>query len=412
MTGVVLIPTTYLLTAPAFADMDPSLEEVGLISGAGYTSTMRSITLPLIKPALLAAIVITFLRGLGIFSIPAILGFPADISVFATEIWRATDQSAPPEYGYGAALSLTFLVIASVLIWYNRKVTARSEDYMTITGEGFQPRQFSLGRWRWPLATFLWVNILTIWILPVIVMVVASFHPLWLGEMQIQQLSLVNYYDLLDSPIVQRATLNTLLIASVGGVFGTILMLLFAYYVERTEYRFRGIADFLSISTLAAPGIILGVGVLFVYLWLGSLTPINIYGTKIIMILGMITLFLPTISRMAIGNVGQIHTELEESAYIFGATWYEQMREIFLPLSKGVAGAIFFYLFVRMLRHLAIVIILFTRGNEVLSVLLFQEWFQQANVEFVAALSSVFVFAMLVILFLVRWAGYSFYEQH
>lgn len=410
--GIVLVPTAYLLTAPSFSDMDPALEEISHISGAGHLATFRSISLPLIKPALMSSILIIFLRGLGTFSIVAILGFPAGIDVFATEIWEATDQTAPPQYGYSASLSVTFLIIAFVLIWYNRRVTSRSEDYMTITGQGFQPRQFSLGKWRWPIAGFIWLNIIVIWLLPIAIMVLASFHPLWQGEIELGSLTLEHYKDLLNDPLVESAFYNTTIITVVGSIVGTVLMLLFGYYVERTDYRFRRIADFLSVSTIAAPGIILGVGVLFVYLWLGSLSPIDLYGTKWVMLIGMITLFLPTISRMAIGNIGQIHTELEESAYIFGASWYEQMKEIFLPLTKGTAGAIFFYLFIHLLRHLAVVLILYSRGNEVFSVILFNGWYNNADIEFVSALSSVFILSMICILVVVRRAGFSFYAQH
>ncbi|MEF8773687.1 MAG: ABC transporter permease subunit, partial [Halobacteriales archaeon] len=151
--GVSVIPTFYLLTVPALQDMDPALEEVGRVHGASVFGTVRSISFPLIKPAILSAALVTFLYGLGEFAIVKFLGARRGIDVYSTAVHGAIkdpSNSLLPKYGEAAALSASLLVVTLVLVWYYRRVTDRKEDFMTLTGQGHRTRTWDLGRWRWP----------------------------------------------------------------------------------------------------------------------------------------------------------------------------------------------------------------------------------------------------------------------
>lgn len=281
---------------------------------------------------------------------------------------------------------------------------------MTVTGSGYNPRTWDLGKFGWPMAIGLWGIVFFLWILPVIVMFIVSVHPRWYGKLLPGQLTLRHYEAVFNSPLAVQALNNSFIIGVAGGLIGTVLVSLFAYYTERTDYRFRGIADFLSLTPVAVPGIIMGVSVLFTYLWLGQLTPINIYGTLLIIMIGTLTVYIPTSTRMAIGNIVQIHTELEESARIHGATWFQQLRMTFYPLFRGTMAVIFFYLFIHIFRHLSIAIMTYVPGTETIAVLIFNYWTINANLEGVAALSTIFMAIMLVILLIVRLMGVPFYE--
>jgi ABC-type Fe3+ transport system permease subunit len=169
--GVDAVTSVYLLTAPALQNMDASLEEVARIHGANILQTVRSVTFPVILPAILTALIIRFLLGLGEFSVVAILGAREQYEVYATAIWKAVRLRAPPEYGQAAALSISLLLLAAVLVWYHRKVTSRKEDYMTETGQGYQPKTWDLGRWRWPVTGALWLALALVWILPIVALV-------------------------------------------------------------------------------------------------------------------------------------------------------------------------------------------------------------------------------------------------
>lgn len=409
VTGINKTPTFYLLTIVAFRNLDPSFEEAARIHGAGIFQTIKEISLPVAKPAIAAAMMLTFISGLGIFSIVAILGIPSGFHVFATKIW-VVSSAIPANYGLASVLSASLVVITAVLIWYYRKITKRKEDFMTITGSGYKPKQWDLGKWRWPVAGMMWLVLGVFWILPGIVMVLISFHRGYAGHLELHTLTLEHYKSVLNNPTAQRAFENSLIVGVVGGVFGTAMATLVAYYTERTEFRFRGFVDFMSMTPKAATGIVMGISVLFTYLWAGKYLPIAIYGTLLIIIIGIVTNYIPTSSRMAVGNIVQIHDELEEVARVSGATWIQQMREIFLPLFSPTLAVIFFYLFIHLFRNLGIAIMTYSPGSEVVAIIIFNKWYMEANLEATAALSTIFIGFMAALLVGLRLIGIKFYE--
>jgi len=411
--GVDAVTSIYLLTAPALQQMDPALEEAGRIHGANVLQTIRSVSFPVIAPAILTALIIRFLLGLGEFSIVAILGARRGFEVYATAIWAAVAQRAPPEYGQAAALSLSLLLITGMLVWYYRRTTRRKEDYMTVTGRGYRPDTWDLGRWRWPIAGVLWTFIFAVWILPVLVMVVVSLHSTWLGEVSLRLITLENYVEALTSPRVGlvAALADSLVLSVSSATLGTVLVVGTAYYTERTEGRLRGVVDFLSMSLVAVPGIILGTSILFTFLWLGKLSPfLDLYGTIWLMVIGCVVAYIPISSRIAVGSIVQIHSDLEESARVLGASWTQQMREIFLPLFRNTAAAIWFYLVIHVFQLITIPLITYSPGTEVISVRLFNIYMNQADLELVSAISTLFIGLMFLILLGLRGLGVTFYE--
>lgn len=409
--GINATTTFYLLTVPALQGMDAAYEEVARIYGASNFQALRSVTFPLIKPAILSAVLLTFIISLGEFAVIAILGAPEQFHVYATKIWLSITGTVPPQYGGAAALSMSLLGVTVVLVWYYRKVTAKTEEFMTISGEGFRTRHWELGKWRWPLAGVLWFVLFIFWILPLGVMVLASLHDVWVGQINLNALTLTHYATVLGSDLVQRAFANSLIIGIGGAIFGTVLVTFLAYYTERTDYRFRGFVDFLSLTPLAIPSIILGAAVAFTYLWIGKIHEVlDIYGTLWIIMLGSVVVFLPVTSRIAVGNIVQIHDELEESARIHGANWFQQIREVFLPLFRTTIGVILFYLFIHIFRLLTIPIMTYTRGTETVSVVIFMQWRNYADLEFVSAISVLFVGMMLISIIVLRLFGLRFYQ--
>jgi len=409
--GVNGVTAFYLFTVPALQNMDPALEEVSRVHGAGVFRTLRSVSFPLILPAILSGVLVTILRGLGEFSVVEILGVREGFDVYATAIWAAVRQQAPPEYGQSAALALSLLLVTGVLVWYYRRLTSRSEDYMTVTGRRSQPNRWDLGKWRWPVAGALWLLLLVLWILPLAVMVAVSLHSTWLGQLDPSSLTLAHYAEVVASQRLQESFTNSLVVAVSGATLGTVLVVGLAYYTQRTSYRFRAAVEFLSLTPLAVPGIILGTSVLFTVLWVGRLhSMVNFYGTLGVIIVGSVVVFIPFSSRIAIGNIVQIHSDLEEAARVSGASWTAQMRDIFLPLFKNTTAIIWFYLLVHVIQLLTIPIMTYTSDTRVIPVDIFDIYYQQANLELVSAVSTVFIGLMLSLLLLFRLVGVTFYD--
>src|SRR6185437_9864492 len=106
----------YLMIAASFRAMDPSLEEQSAMAGRGLGQTTLKITLPLLRPALLAALIYFIIVVIESFDIPGLLGFTARVRVLSTAIYWATHSEVGlPDYGLAAALATIVLCVALLL---------------------------------------------------------------------------------------------------------------------------------------------------------------------------------------------------------------------------------------------------------------------------------------------------------
>ncbi|MGH7886579.1 MAG: ABC transporter permease, partial [Candidatus Binatia bacterium] len=142
------VSTIFLMIVGGFRMMDPRLEEAGRLSGASPWTVFRRVTLPLAGPALFAAGIYSFVDHLDSFEGPLVLGLAARIFVLSTLIYFTSRYNAPFDYGLSAAYSVFFMAIMAVLAAFYVRTISRSERFAVITGKGFQPIRYRLGRWR------------------------------------------------------------------------------------------------------------------------------------------------------------------------------------------------------------------------------------------------------------------------
>src|SRR3970282_1609979 len=143
----------FLLMAAAFRSMDPSLEEASFVSGARFSTTMRKVTLPLLLPAVLAVFLLVFVRAIESFDVPAVLGVPGGVPVFATQVFLAV-WDIPQDYNVASAFGVGYLAISLFLLYLYHRATRMSERYVTVTGKAFRPRRMQLGGCGWPVSLF------------------------------------------------------------------------------------------------------------------------------------------------------------------------------------------------------------------------------------------------------------------
>ena len=160
----------------AFKSMDPSLEESAMMSGAGTWQTFKRVTLRLLMPTAGSVLLILFVRTLESFETPALVGIPARIYVYTSEIYLAFNEY-PPDYGRGGALAVGLLLLSAVGVWLYTRSTKESKKFQTVTGKAFRPRQFELGAWRWAGLGFLLSYFIFVVLLPFLVLFWASFLP-------------------------------------------------------------------------------------------------------------------------------------------------------------------------------------------------------------------------------------------
>jgi iron(III) transport system permease protein len=320
----------FLLMAAAFRSMDPSLEEAAQTAGAGVWTTMRTVTLPVLLPAVLATLLISFIRALESFEAPAIMGIPAGISVFATEVWLAVSRTRPADFNLSATFAMGYLLVTVLGVYLYHRATKMSERYVTVTGKGYRPNRVKLGRWRWPIALFSLFLLGVAILLPLFILIWTSLLPFYMipSWQALSLVSLRNYRDVLALESAHEAFVNTLIVGCSAAAIGSLLSAVIGWVVIRTRLPGRRLLDVLAFAPIAIPGTVMGIALLWLYLTV----PIPIYGTLWILLFGFLGKYMTFAVRSTYASLTQIHKELEEASTSCGAPWIKTFFRVTLPL--------------------------------------------------------------------------------
>ena len=401
--GLHLSPLVFLLMVAAFKSMDPSLEESAIMSGARLRTVFRRITLPLVKPALFASILIMAVRTLEAFEVPAILGIPEGIYVFTSRIWRVL-QGFPPGFGEAGAYAMSLLALTSVGVFLNNRLSKRSRSFQTVTGKGFRPHPMDLGKWRWPATGLVLIYFVVGVLAPVLTLIYTSTQPFYSSPSAetLSNMSLDNYRYTLTNPGSLTALKNSFMLGIGSATAVMFFMAIAAWLVVRTKIRGRWLVDNLAFLPLVVPGLVMGVALLFVYLR----HPLPIYGSIWILAIAYVTRYMPYGMRYSSSSMYQISGELEESAQTSGASWWQTFRRINLPLLMPGLVAGWIYIVTVSVRELSSSILLYSPGNEVLSIRIFEQY-QNGQFTELASLGVVMVAALVVLVVIARKLGAS-----
>jgi iron(III) transport system permease protein len=399
--GLHYSPMAFLLMTAAFRAMDPSLEESATMSGAGVLQVVRRVTLPMTWPAIVATILILFIRAIEAFEVPALLGLPVGIEVFTSAIYQAVHRY-PSQVGLASAYAVALLVLTSGGVYFVSRLSSRGSKYATMTGKGFRPRQIDLGRWRWFTAALFVGYFLLIVALPFAVLLWSSFQRFYtVPSMEaLQNLTLDPYRFILDYPNLWRTVANSLLLSFGAATIVMLVTSVICWIVVKTQIRGRWLLDNVASLPIVFPGLVLGLSIMIFYLNVD----IGIYGTIWIMLIAYVTRFMPYGLRYSTTSMVQIHKELEESAAMSGASWTATFRRVILPLLKPGLLAGWIYVMIVSIRELSTSILLYSPDTQVISIVIWELWENGQYVE-LSALGVLFILALFVLVLAAQWIG-------
>lgn len=358
------IPLKVMLLTPAFRNLDATLEEASRAAGASVVSTFRRVVLPIVTPTILVVLLLGTIRSFEAFEIELVLGYEANIDVYSTLIYRQA-TSAPPQYGTATVLGMLILAILLPCIVWQQWYSAR-HSVATVTGK-FRNRPQRLGRWRWPVFGAVSGMVLIMTVLPVALVLLGTFMSVFGMFNVASPWTLKNWRTVLGDVNFLNALTNSLVVASGTAVLSMAAFGLVAYLVVRTRFFARSALDFLVWLPSTLPGIVMGLGYLYLFLGTPFLRPI--YGTTFILVLvaalGSITLT----TQVLKSNLRQLGAELEEASATSGGTWWHTLRYVVVPLmapSLAVVGVLAFSAAARATSHVAL---LATHNNQPLSIL-------------------------------------------
>jgi len=376
MPGMVMVegflwsPLAFLLVGATLRNANPELEEAARVHGAGVWDTIRRVTMRLSLPSIMALSMLVFIRAIEAFEVPALVGLPGRISVLTTDIYSNMVARAPPDIGGASALSVLMLALVLVLLYAYGRLSRNAEKFATITGKGFRPRPFDLGRLRYVAATVLVLYFVLLLVVPMLMLVWVSLLPFFqpVTAAAFKLISLNNYRTVLESGHVELM-LNTFIVAIATATIAVLLTFLAAWLAVR---RAPGawLIERLTTIPLVFPGLILGIAVMQLFLRI----PLPLYGTLGILIWAFVINYLPYGMRYSSSGMLQIHRELEEAAAICGASPLTRLRRIVAPLLAPALMAGWLFIFLIATRVLSLAILLAGPRSQTMAVAMFDLW--------------------------------------
>ncbi len=393
MTGLVLVfgiyyaPYVYMFTASALRNMDPSLEEASEVAGASAFSTLFRVTFPLIAPAIISSMLLSFVVMLGIYGVPAVLANQANLAVLTTYIFKLTAWS-PPLYNTAAAVAIILMVVTALLVAVQQRVLS-GRSYATVAGKAFRPRSLDLGPWRWLTFALALLYLVVVVVLPTLALCLAAFRkfmfiPTLASLFDVRQYSLSHFNSIFDNPLTVRSIWNTMKVGALTAGIGGALAFAIGYTVPRTRVTGRAAIDLMATLPVAVPGLV--VGVAYLWAWIG--VPGGLYGTIWILALAFVARFMPDTVKAISTSFMQIDRELEEASWVCGRGLLGTVRSVVLPLARPGVVASMTLLFVLSIRELGSSLFLYSSDSMVMAVLLL-DYYEGGNISKTAAFSLV-----------------------
>jgi iron(III) transport system permease protein len=387
------IPIVFLLMSTPFRSMDPSLEEAATTAGSTGWQVFRKVTFPLAMPSVLAVLILTFIRSLEAFEIPALIGIPAGVEVLTTKIYLQIRGGLLPKYGEASAYSIILIVMVALgLIPYYR-ITSKTYKFTTISGKAYRPHRVDLGRWRW-VGGCLMLVLPLLQIFPIAAITWSSLLPFAQAPSAkaLTMVSLNNYRSAFADSSIVGSIMNSLTVSVSSATVAIILTFIAAWLIVRASIKSRWLLDQMAMLPLVFPGIVMGIAILKMYLMI----PLPVYGTIWILVLAFIARYLPYGIRFSHSALLSVHKELEEGALVSGASWFQMVRQVVIPLIMPALLAGWIYIFLITFRELSIALLLYSPGSQVVAVKIWELW-DNGHVGELAAFSLVIAMGTVVV---------------
>lgn len=362
--GIILVETMYLFpfvfiqVCGALERMDPTLEESARISGADLFTITRKITIPLVAPSILSGALLIMLYSMAHFGTVAMLGIEAGIYNIPTLIYERIHQSAGSFAAIrtGTVLSTVLVVAAALIIWLQNRVLSKGR-YQIIAGKSFRPTEIRLRGLRMPLLAFCVAYIGFTIVLPTVtIFLVGGLHTYGL-PITLENMTFDNYHHILfEWDLTRDAIWNSIGLGLASALITMFAGVIISYVIVKMKVPGKGILEFLGMLPFSVPGSVIALGVILA--WSGKYG-INIYNSIWIILVAYIARYMAFALKANSAALEQVHDSLVEAARASGATMWQALRDIVIPLVRPGMVAAFFLIFLPALRELTVSVLLY-----------------------------------------------------
>ncbi|HEU0229681.1 MAG TPA: iron ABC transporter permease [Burkholderiaceae bacterium] len=386
----------FVMVSAVMQSIDPSLEEASQVIGASRFNTMLRVTLPLVAPGVLGALVYVFAEMLGSFSAALVLGTPSRFYVLTTAIYLMVTQY-PPRIPLAAAMGVVLFAVMFLMTYlYRRTIAGRS--YVTVSGKAFRPRPIDVGGLRWVYFLLVGAYIFLAVVLPLLTLVYVSLQQLATALPSWSNFTLEHYRVALSQNAVRYAIRNSLELGVLTATIGVALTGMISWLLHRTNLPGRAALEYISMFPQAVPRLVFAFGIMWAWLVL----PIPVYGTIWLLLIAYVTVFLPLGVRTISSVLLQLDKTLDECGQVCGANWSQRLRTINIPLLKPGIMAAWMLLFIGSVRELGASILLVGPNSQVLTPAIVDAWnFSSSELTAAMALIQTVVVGVVIAIFTV-----------
>jgi iron(III) transport system permease protein len=348
---------TILLIAMAMSDA--RLYEASESLGASKTRTFFTVTLPSMRYGLVSAFFVIFTLVITDFGVPKVIG--GQYNVLATDVYKQVVGRY--DFQMGAVVSMALLVPAVVAFFADRIVQRRQIATLTARAVPYQPKPAPLRDGLY----FAFCTLVSLIILVILGMAAyASFIKLWPYNLT---LTFYQYqFDLRDGG-GWAAYRNSIAMASWTAVFGTAIVFLGAYLVEKTKgfHAGRAAVQFLAMAPMAVPGLVLGLA--YVFFFNHPQNPLNVlYHTMPILVICTVTHFYTVAHLTAVTALKQMDPEFEAVSASLKVPVYKTFARVTVPVCVPAILDISMYLFVNAMTTVSAVVFLYSPDTALASI--------------------------------------------
>jgi iron(III) transport system permease protein len=395
------VPIMTILLIPSFRRMNVALESAAQTCGASRWRTAFSITVPLMAPAMMGAALLSFIHSLKTFEIELLLGTPIGVNVFSTQIHEWIQES-PPAFGIATALGSIFIPILVVLALIQR-YAVRRRNYVTVGAHTFADDPVRLGptgRWVAAGLAFLYMTVMTL--LPLGALMVGSFMRRFGFFRLSDPFTSAHWSQLFNDNLFTASVMNSLVLGFGSMIVGVILYTVVAYAIVRSSLPTRGGIDVMAWLPVAVPGLLLGLGLLWLYLG----TPLRtvLYGSLLGLMIAIVISHMATgVQQMKSAQL-QVSNDLEMAARLSGANGLRASLHVLLPLLAPSIVAVAILTFDSAIREISTVVLLSSGNSRPMAILLL-EYSTGGELEAAAALGVIISLITVVVAVIGRRVG-------
>ncbi len=365
-----LFPFVFIQVCGALERMDPTLEESARISGASLFTITRKITIPLVMPSIVSGALLIMLYSMAHFGTVAVLGVENGIFNIPTLIYERIHQSAGSFEAIrtGTVLATVLVVTAALIIWLQNKVLNRGR-FQIIAGKSFRPVEVKLRGLRMPLLIICLLYICFTIVLPTVTIFLVGGLKTYGLPITMENLTLDNYkFILFEWQLTKDAIRNSVTLGLAAAVITMFAGVMISYVIVKMRVRGKGILEFLGMLPFSVPGSVIALGVILA--WSGKFG-INLYNTVWIILIAYIARYMAFSLKANSAALEQVHDSLVEAARACGASMWQSLKDIVIPLVRPGMIAAFFLIFLPALRELTVSVMLYGPSTRTIGVAIY-----------------------------------------